>query len=234
MALLTVTLLIAAAADLAPLEQELSQAFEKKTGIHLRFTLGSSGLLAQQIENGAPFDVYLSANEAFVKKLTETGILDGASVRTYALGRLGLWGVKDLQALASPSLRHVAIPNPKHAPYGVAAEEALRRLGLLEGLRSKIVYGENVRQTYQYARSGNAEAAITSWTLVLNEGGVLLPDTLHDPIRQSGAVVKSSRNAAEARAFLDFLASDEGRAILRRYGLSEPRARDEGREKLLP
>ena len=234
MVLLAASLLIAAAADLAPLERELTQAFEKKTGIHATFTLGSSGLLARQIENGAPFDVYLSANESYVKLLADSGALDAATIRTYALGRLGLWGVKDLKALADPGLRHVAIPNPKHAPYGVAAEEALRRTGLLDAVRAKIVYGENVRQTYQYARSGNAEAAITSWTLVQSEGGILLPETLHDPIRQSGGVVKSSRNAAGARAFLDFLASDDGRAILRRYGLSDPRAREDGRETRVP
>lgn len=223
MAVLATVLLIAAAADLAPLERDLAQAYEKKTGFRVRFTFGSSGMLARQIENGAPYDVYLSANSSYVKDLAESGHLDSKSVRVYAFGRLGLFGVKELRELASPKIRQVSIPNPKHAPYGVAAEEALRRAGLLTEVQPKIVYGENVRQTYEYARTGNADAAITAWTLVKDAGGVLLPETTHEPIAQSGGVVKSSRQAAAARAFLDFLVSAEGRAILTRYGLTPPR-----------
>lgn len=223
MAVLATVLLIAAAADLAPLERDLAQAFERKTGFQLRFTFGSSGMLARQIENGAPYDVYMSANALYVKELAESGHLDGGSARVYAFGRLGLFGVKELRELADPKIRQVAIPNPKHAPYGVAAEEALRRAGLLTKVQPKIVYGENVRQTFEYARTGNADAAITAWTLVKDTGGVLLPETTHEPIAQSGGVVKSSRQGAAARAFLDFLVSAEGRAILTRYGLTAPR-----------
>jgi molybdate transport system substrate-binding protein len=220
---LATVLLIAAAADLVPLERDLSQAFEKKTGYQVRFTFGSSGMLARQIENGAPFDAFLSANEIYIKELADSGHLDASTVRLYAFGLLGLFGVKDLQDLTRPDIRHVAIPNPKHAPYGVAAEEVLRRAGILEAVRPKIVYGENVRQTFEYARSGNAEAALTSWTLVKDHGGMLLPDSMHAPIRQSLGLIKASRQPAAAKAFLDFVTSQEGVAILTRYGLSAPR-----------
>jgi molybdate transport system substrate-binding protein len=220
---LAIVLLIAAAADLVPLEHDLAQAFEKKTGFRVRFTFGSSGMLARQIENGAPYDVYLSANASYVNELSESGHLARGTTRTYAFGRLGLFGVKELRDLAGPKVRKVAIPNPKHAPYGVAAVETLRQAGLLAEVEPKIVYGENVRQTYEYARTGNTDAAITAWTLVKDAGGVLLPDSNHAPIEQRGGVVRSSGQAAAARAFLEFLGSVEGRAILTRYGLTPPR-----------
>ena len=183
-------------------------------------------MLARQIENGAPYDVYLSANEVFVKQLADSGKVLRDSVTVYAYGRLGLWSrsgrIAKLTDLLDPSIRHVAIANPLHAPYGVAAREALRRQGLWDKLHGKLVYGENVQQTLQYAESGNADAAITAWSLVFDRGAVQLPAAWHDPIRQVGAAVAGRPNIASARRFLEFLTGPQGREILRKFGLQVP------------
>jgi molybdate transport system substrate-binding protein len=213
-------LTVAAASDLAPLTAQLEKGF---TAARVRFSLASSGSLAHQIENGAPFDVFLSANDQYVKELAAKGAVDPASVIVYATGRLGLWSrngsVKSIEDLTKPSVVHIAIPNPEHAPYGVAAKQALENRGIWKRVESKIVYGENVTQALQYAESGNADAVITSWTL-LNGRGVALPDAWHAPIRQAGAVVKSTTQPALAREFLKFLTGADGRKILESGGLS--------------
>jgi molybdate transport system substrate-binding protein len=207
-------LLIAAASDLAPLAPKLQQAYKEK----IRFTFASSGSLKQQIENGAPFDVFLSANEKFVQDLG--ALVTDANV--YAIGRIALWSpngsVTSLADLKKNNVTHVAIPNPQHAPYGVAAKEALESQGLWKEVEPKIVYGENVRQALQFAESGNVEAVITSWTLLIGKG-ILLPSEWHSPIRQTGAVVKASKQPEAARRFLKFLISPEGQKILKDGGL---------------
>jgi len=180
-------------------------------------------MLAGQIANGAPYDVYLSANELYVKELVDSGDLVADSVRVYATGRLGLWSadgdVRSLEQLLDPEVRHVAIANPAHAPYGVAAREALESQRLWEKLEPKIVFGENVRQSYQYAESRNADAVITSWTLIYDKGGIELPAEWHNPIRQTGGIIRRTDKAELARQFLDFLTSAEGQAILSTHGL---------------
>jgi len=215
-------LLVAAAADLTPLEGSLQQAFAAKTGLKVRFAFGASGMLAGQIRAGAPFDLFLSANEAYTNELAQGGFLDRDSVRVYALGRVGLYGAKTVSELKHLNVRHIAIPNPKHAPYGVAAEEVLRRAGLLDLLRPKLVYGENVLQAFQYAQSGNAEVCLTSWTLLKDAGGVLIPASQHEPIRQTGGVVKGAAHVQAARAFMSFLTSVDGQTVLVRAGLDVP------------
>lgn len=220
-------LLVAAAADLTPLEKPIREAFERATGLSVRFVLGSSGMLTRQIEQGAPYDVFLSANEKLVADLANEGRLAPGSLRAYAYGRLGLWSrdgsVKSLAELRGPRILHVAIANPVHAPYGQAAKEALQNQGLWKELQVRIVYGENVRQALQYAESGNADAVITAWSLVLDRGGILLPDNLHSPIRQACGIMSASRRAVDARRFLDFLAGPEGRKILEQHGLFPPK-----------
>jgi molybdate transport system substrate-binding protein len=213
-------LIVAAASDLAPLTGALEKGF---TGAHVRFTLASSGSLAHQIENGAPFDVFLSANDQYVKDLAASGHVDPATVFVYATGKLALWSrdgsVKSVEDLTKPQVKHLAIPNPEHAPYGVAARQALENRKLWDQIQPKIVYGENVSQALQFAESGNADAVITSWTL-LKGRGILLPDEWHQPIRQAGAVVKSSAQPSLARDFLKFLAGPEGKKILDSAGLT--------------
>jgi molybdate transport system substrate-binding protein len=160
-------LIIAAASDLAP----FAPAFEKSfTAAKIRFSTGSSGSLARQIENGAPFDVFLSASEQYVTNLAASGRLDPATVLVYATGRIGLWSangqVQSVADLTKPQVKHIAIPNPEFAPYGIAARKALESRGLWNRLQPEIVYGENVRQALQFAESRNADAVITSWTLL--------------------------------------------------------------------
>src|SRR5579871_1570113 len=202
-------LIVGAASDLGPLTTKLDEAFYKSANTHVKFTLAATGSLAQQIRNGAPFDVFLSADEKTTKELVADGQLDPGIV-VYALGRLGLWSrdgtVASFHDLKNPGVKFIAIANPEHAPYGIAARRALQAQGLWDVIQPKIVYGENVRQALQLAESGNADAVITSWTL-LKGRGVLLPSEWHDPIRQSGAVVKSSGQQELARRFLSFLTS---------------------------
>lgn len=181
-------------------------------------------MLARQIENGAPYDVYLAANQTFVDELQKAGKMLPETVRAYSRGRLALWSrsgrYRSLGDLAAPGVRHVAIANPAHAPYGVAAREALQRQGLWEKLAGRIVYGENVQQTLQFAETGNAEAAITAWSLVIGRGGVLLPASLHTPIRQVGGVVAGTRHPAQAKRFIEFLTGPQGQEILARHGFT--------------
>ncbi len=183
-------------------------------------------MLARQIANGAPYDVYLSANERYVQQLLDSGDLLPETLRVYAFGRLGLWapggGIRTLEDLTAPAVRRIAMANPSHAPYGVAAKQALQRRGLWERLKPKIVLGENVRQAFQYAESGNVEAALTAWTFVARRGAMLIPEKWHEPIRQTGAVVSRSAHREIAREFLEFLAGNEGRQILRKHGLFPP------------
>jgi molybdate transport system substrate-binding protein len=203
----------------------LTVAAAKQSGIRVKFALGSSGQLANQIRNGAPYDLYLSATVAFVQDLARERKLVADTVRIYARGRLGLWSrsgkVKDTSALIG--LRHVAIANPAHAPYGAAAMDFLQQAGVWRQLRQRIVYGENVRQTFQYAESGNADAALVSWTLVHDRGGVLLPESGHAPIEQGAGVVAASSHAAAGRKFIEWLLQERAQAILKGCGLFPPK-----------
>ena len=218
---------IAAAADLSPLQTQLAQSITQATGIPVRFTFGGSGILARQIENGAPFDLYLSANEGFLRDLEKVGKLVAGSAATYATGRLGLWSksgrFRAVPDLTGAGVVHVALPNPAHAPYGAAARELLRGLGLWTKVEPKVVYGENVQQALQYAESGNADACITAWSLVRDKGGILLPAGGHPPIRQVGALVSGSRRQAEAGKVLAFLLSPAGKALLEAHGFGAVR-----------
>ncbi len=214
-------ILVAAAADLAPIERPLAEAFQRATGTQARFVLGASGMLSRQIRQGAPYDVYLSADEKLVAELAASGHLLKDTVRTYATGRLGLWskkrGFTRPDELRDNSLQHIAIANPAHAPYGAAAKQMLESQGLWKELEPRIVYAENVRQALQFAESGNADAVVTAWSLVAGRA-LLVPETLHPPIRQSGGVVASTKHAGEAGAFLEFLLGNPGRAILEGAG----------------
>lgn len=191
----------------------------------MKFVLGSSGLLARQIAQGAPYDVFLSANEKFVRDLAEAGRLAPGTVRVYALGRLGLWsgggGIRRLGDLRQAGVLHIAIPNPTHAPYGLAAVEALKNEGIWKDVEGKAAYGENVRQALQFAESGNADAVLTAWSLLKGRpGAVLIPDDRHAPIRQGCGVVAGTAHGAEARRFLEFLGGREARGILESYGFA--------------
>jgi molybdate transport system substrate-binding protein len=215
-------IMVAAASDLMPLQQPLSQGFQKVTGTSVKFTFGASGMLARQIENGAPYDVFLSADEERIKGLVSSGHILSDSVVFYARGRLGLWSksgkIRTIFDLLRPEVRHVAIANPTHAPYGRAARQALEDQGFWGKLQPKIVYGENVRQALEFAETGNADATITAWSLVYNKRAILLPAEWHKPIRQFAGVVKGN-NTAAGRRFLALLTSREGRELMQTHGL---------------
>lgn len=209
--------LVAAASDLAPILPEIASVMKKNNNLTVRSSIGSSGQLARQIEQGAPFDLFLSADEDYVKRLTVAGHTAAGTVRIYAEGRLALWSkggnirsLKDLRGL-----RRVAVANPAYAPYGRLAKQALEQGGLWEALQPALIYGESVRQTMQYAETGNVDAALVSWTLVHDKGGVLLPDS----IRQAGAVLKRAKNPSGAAALMAYLASPDGRLLLQGHGL---------------
>ena len=215
---------VAAAADLTGVQPLLGAAFAKKTGVTVRWITGSSGVLARQAENGAPFDVYLSASDSYVRDLVARGVVSKESVTVYAMGHLGLWSasglVRELDDLLKPGVRHVSIANPAHAPYGMAAKDALESRELWGKLAGKLVYGENVRQALQFAESGNADAVVTAWALVRGKAGAveLLPAKSYKALRQAGGVLKSSHEGKAAAEFLQFLMSSEARKIFREAG----------------
>jgi molybdate transport system substrate-binding protein len=224
------SLTIAAAADLAAAEGDLTSSFHRVYPEYsVRFVFGASGALTQQIANGAPYDVFLSANEAFVDQLAVSRKLLPATVHIYALGKLGiLWRdgkPHPFNDLKENWVRLVALPNPKLAPYGVAAQQALEQEHLWDAIRSRIVFGENVRQALQILESGNADVVLTSFSLLVGHAGAAeVPAAWHKPILQKAGVVAASANAEGGRRFLAFLGSPAGAAILRQHGL-EPVAK---------
>ncbi|HEX4771927.1 MAG TPA: molybdate ABC transporter substrate-binding protein [Bryobacteraceae bacterium] len=218
------TLTIAAAADLTNLESPLAAAFEKMNpSDQIRWVTAASAILSQQIENGAPYDIFLSANASFVDQLAAKRKIEPNSVVSYASGRLGiLWRdgkPHSLNELKENWVRSVALPNPKLAPYGVAAEQALRHAGIWESVRQKIVYGENVRQTLQLFESGNTDAVLTSDSLLQGKSAQSIPAGWHDLIIQKGGIVAGSPNAASAEQFLQFL-TGAAQPIFARFGFA--------------
>jgi molybdate transport system substrate-binding protein len=231
---------IAAASDLAGAMQKLAPAFEKQTGIHVSVSLGSSGNFFAQIQNGAPFDVFLSADKSYPEKLLHAGQAEPNSLTPYARGRLVLWTAKStglrlpskdgkaldggLDFLKRPEVRKIAIANPEHAPYGRAALAAMEHFKVYDQVKSKLVLGENISQTAQFAQSGSADVGFIGLSGALsaamaNSGEyVLLPDDSYPPIEQAAVVVAASRNKESAQRFLQFLMSTEGQAILRELG----------------
>ena len=219
-------LLVAAASDLARSTDQIVAAFQKATGSRAVFTLGSSGMLARQIENGAPFDVFLSANVDFLNDLIAKGHIERDSMTVYASGLLGLWSrtgsVRTLDALKQNEIRYVAIANPVHAPYGLAARKALESAGVWKPIEPKLVLAENVRQALAYAETGSADVAITAWALIHDRGGAAIPAHLYPPIVQAGGVVARTERTQDARRFLAFLTGPEGRRILVAGGFLPP------------
>lgn len=229
--------LVAAAADLKFALDEIVARFERETGQGVRVTYGSSGNIARQIAQGAPYELFLSADEAFVVKLHGQGFTRGPG-ELYAIGRIVLFVPEGSSLRPDPQLEHLArrlaegragrlaIANPDHAPYGRAAEQALRSLGLWDQIRPRLLLGENVAQAAQFAASGNADGGIIAYSLALapelRRRGTyaLIPDTLHAPLRQRMVLLKGATPAAER--FYDYLRSPATRAILAAYGFALP------------
>ncbi|MGB2623027.1 MAG: molybdate ABC transporter substrate-binding protein [Candidatus Acidiferrum sp.] len=232
------TLRIAAAADLQFAMQDLAAQFARQKGTKVDVTYGSSGNFFSQLENGAPFDLFFSADIAYPRKLETAGFAEPETLYKYAVGRIAIWMPADTnvdlrhegwKALLDPRVQKIAIANPEHAPYGRAAVAALQKAGIYEQIKAKLVYGENISQAAQFVQSGNAQAGIVALSLALSPGmkhGKLweIPANMHPPIEQAAILMKSSKNQEDARAFLEFVKSKAGRTTLANYGFTFPAA----------
>jgi molybdate transport system substrate-binding protein len=221
---------VAVAANFTAPMQKIAAAFEKDSGHKAVLSFGATGKFYAQINNGAPFGILLAADDTTPAKLAEEGKGVAASRFTYAIGQLVLWSkqtgyVDDKGAvLKTGDYRHIAIANPKLAPYGLAAMETLKHLGLTDAVTPKIVQGENIGQTYQFAASGNAQLGFVALSQVMEDGKLregsawIVPSTMHEPIRQDAIVLNSAKDNAAATALMEYLKGDKARAIIKSYG----------------
>ena len=222
---------VAAAANLAAVCAELGAAFEARTSVKVLFSFGSTAFLAHQIENGAPFDIYAAADVEHVDRLVEKGFLLADSRAVYTRGRLVVWAppgtqvsAGKLQDLADDEIRIIALAKPEVAPYGRAAVETLRSLGLWDQVQPKLVYAQNVLMARQFAESGNADVAFTA-SAVLKAGvgrRIEVDEQLHRPIDQALGIVRGSSRLADARRFTQFVLSEQGQTLFRRFGYQTP------------
>jgi len=221
------SLTIAAAANLTEALNSAGPVFESQTGIHPVFSFASTAQLTQQIENSAPFDVFMAADSSHVNELDQKHLLTPGSRAVYAVGVLALWippkstaSVNRIEDLVSPSVHTIAIAKPELAPYGQAAVESLRSIGIWDQIQPRIVYAENIAMARQYGDSGNADAVFTAYSLVLHDPGriIQVDGTLHKPIAQALGILASSQNQAAAQKLVDFFLKGSGRQILQSYG----------------
>ena len=224
-------LMVFAASDLGPALQKIVPAFEKAAQAKVTVALGSSGTLAQQIRNGAPADVFFAANESFIDGLIPDGLVVAQSRVRYARGRIALVTLRSspshitsLKDLADPKVRRIAIANPAHAPYGLAAQQAVEASGLWKLVQPKLVFGENVQQAVQFVRSGSVDAAIVARSVADGPdlAWELVDDKLHAPLSQMAAIVTRTKEPALARSFLDFVTGEQGRTVMRQLGFLLP------------
>jgi molybdate transport system substrate-binding protein len=229
---------VAAAADLQFVMPDLATQFEKRTGTRVNITYGSSGNFFSQLQNGAPFDLFFSADIDYPRKLEAAGLAEPGTLYEYAAGRIVIWMPADLRvdvarqgwnALLDSAVQKIAIANPEHAPYGRAAVAALKKAGIYVQVKAKLVYGENISQAAQFVQSGNAQAGIVAMSLAISPGmkdGMRweIPSEMHPPIDQAAIVLKSAANKPGARVFLEFVKSEPGRVTFSNYGFSLPAA----------
>jgi molybdate transport system substrate-binding protein len=221
--------LVAVAANFVPPFREVAMEFEKATGHNVRVASGSSGNFYTQIKNGAPFDIFLSADNERPKLLENEGLGVKGSRFTYAIGRLVLWSpdpdlVKGEDTLRSEKFKHLAIANPKTAPYGIAAMQAMQKLGVWESMQPRIVLGENLGQTMGFIESGNAELGFLALSQVMDpkikgKGGRWdVPVNLHEPIQQDVVLLTKGKDNPAAKSLMEFMGGLQAMAIIERYG----------------
>jgi len=229
---------VAAASDLQFAMPELAAQFEKQSSVRLNVTYGSSGNFFSQIQSGAPFDLFFSADVEYPHRLVSSGIAEPDTLFQYALGQIVIWVPANSslaperdnwKALVDPSVQKIAIANPEHAPYGRAAVAALKKAGLFDLVQPKLVYGENISQAAQFVQSGNAQAGILALSLALSPAmrdgkHWQIPSDLHPPIQQAAVVLKFAPDPHAARAFLEFLKTSSARATLSSFGFQIPNA----------
>ena len=228
---------IAAASDLNFVFKEVVADFEKKTGNTVKLSLGSSGNFFAQLSNGAPFDLFFSADIGYPRKLEEAGLAEPGTLYMYAVGRIVVWvpkgspfdvGVLGIKALQHPSVKKIAIANPKHAPYGRAAVAAMEHFKVYEAVKDKLVLGENVSQTAQFIQTGGADIGIIALSLAvasaMKETGAFweVPVEAYPRLEQGAVALKAAKDLKTARAFLDHIKSPEGTAVFKRYGFLIP------------
>jgi molybdate transport system substrate-binding protein len=225
---------VAAAADLKFAMDDVASQYEKQTGNKVNVTYGSSGNFFSQLQNGAPFDLFFSADIDYARRLEKVGLAEPGTLYPYAIGRIVIWAPADSKvdvtklgwkALLSESVQKIAIANPEHAPYGRAAVAAMQKAGIYDQVKAKLVYGDNVSQAAQFVQSGNAQVGIVALSLAVSpamQGGRRweIPADMHPPIEQAAIVLKNSRKKDAARSFLDFVKTESARAILAKYGFS--------------
>ncbi|MGZ5007437.1 MAG: molybdate ABC transporter substrate-binding protein [Methylobacter sp.] len=224
------TVLVAVASNFTKPMTEIAAAFEKATGHSASLSFGSSGKFVSQFENGGPFEVFLSADDKGPTKLEQSGLAVPNTRFTYALGKLVLWsatpGLVDDQGqvLSKGGFKHIALADPKLAPYGVAAVEVMKTQGVFDKLRPLFVQGENIAQTHQFISTGNAELGFVAFSQVIDNGkisggsGWIIPSNLYKPIRQDAILMKTGAENPAAPALMTFLKSPEALAIIRKYG----------------
>jgi molybdate transport system substrate-binding protein len=218
---------VGAASDLAKAFEDVGAEFTKQTGIKPNFNFSSSGLLAKQIEQGAPFFLYAAANRAFVDQVLESGKCDASTAALYSRGRLVLWAKSGAPAkiadIVDPKYKRIGIANPDHAPYGKAAQQALEKAGIYDQVKDRLVLGENISATMTYAKEGSVDVAFVALSLAISTDAQLYSPIeldLHDPLEQTMVVCGKGAEADAARQLAAFIVSTEGRAIMERYGFS--------------
>lgn len=231
----TAELTVAAAADLSTALKQIGDAYEKKTGVKVRLSFGASGALTQQIQNGAPFDLFFSADMDYPRQLIATGNADSASLDQYAVGKLVLWVPADsrldverqgMRVLLDPSVKKIAIANPQHAPYGRAAVAALKHAGVYDPVADRLVLGENVSQAAQFVESGNAQAGFIALAHALapemrGKGKYWeIPADAYPPLAQGVVVLSHSRQKKEAAGFVEYVKTKESADLLRKVGFT--------------
>ncbi|MFL6609093.1 MAG: molybdate ABC transporter substrate-binding protein, partial [Pseudomonas sp.] len=221
---------VAVASNFTAPIQAIAADFEKDTGHKLIAAYGATGQFYTQIKNGAPFEVFLAADDTTPAKLESEGDTVKGSRFTYAIGTLALWSAKDNyvdakgQVLRDNAFQHLSIANPKAAPYGLAATQVLDKLGLANQVKGKIVEGQNITQAYQFVSTGNAELGFVALSQVFKDGKLasgsawIVPAELHDPIKQDAVILGKGRDNAAAKALMDYLKGPKAAAIIQAYG----------------
>jgi molybdate transport system substrate-binding protein len=230
-------IIVAAASDLKFAMAELTGQFEKQTGHKINVTYGSSGNFFSQIQTGAPFDAFFSADIEYPRKLEAAGLAEAGTLYKYAIGRIVIWtpagspvdaAKRGWDALLDPAVQKISIANPKHAPYGRAAVAALQKAGIYAKVEAKLVYGEDISQAAQFVQSGNAQAGIIALSVAVSpamrDAGSRweIPEDAYPPIEQAAIMLKVSQKKGIARAFLEFVKSPAGRTMLKKSGFTIP------------
>lgn len=227
----SVTLTVSAAASLNEVLPAIAKLWEEETGNRVVINLSSTGQLAQQIERGAPVDLFVAADQKSIEDLEKKDLVFPETKALYGVGRITLWqredsalDIKELQDLTQPEIERIAIANPDHAPYGIAAKQALQSIGIWDEIQPKLVLGENIRQTQQYAETGNVDVAIIALSLSLNRPGqwTLISADLHQPIEQILVVPKTAQHPEIAEQFALFMNSPKSRPFMQKHGFIVP------------